>query len=299
LKNVEKRLSEFIAYHKNGDGECNSVVLKGWADQKKLTTLQRFELCYWFSVTYCVLSAIVLYKNRLDHKNLEGLKNKIIFQSDRKYVKMENRFEKVISFYLNNLKNPYTFLNKVIKNGKMDIEKAVNECTRWPLFGRFSSFLFLEAFSWLTSLPVINSSIDWKKGDTATSGLLNVFGYDKEADEFDKKNTLYLSYKNLNDLLKKLINEIRKNGGITDITCIETTLCAYRKHYKGTRYNGYYLDRMLEELNKMKTFYPAEVKELFSIRKEKFNQKYLGELNGWTSIRKDLKKLYKIKGLMN
>lgn len=299
MKKVSERIKEFIEYHINGDGECNSVVLKEWADQNKLSFLQRFELCYWFSVTYCVLSAIVLFKDENLYKNSAELKKNIIFQSDRKYIKMEQRFEKTIKFFIDHLKKPYMFLNKVLKNGKLDLKKAVCECEKWSQFGRFSSFLFLEAFSWVAQLPVINTSIDWKKGNTATSGLLNVFGYDKEADIFDRTGKLFLSYMDLDNLLNKLINKINEKRGISDVTCVETSLCAYRKHYKGSRYNGYYLDRMLEELHKYKKIFPDIVKELFFIRKLKFNHNYLGELNGWKGIRKDLKKLYVLKGVMN
>ena len=79
-------------------------------------------------------------------------------------------------------------------------------------------------------------------------------------------------------------------------TKLETSLCAYRKFYKGTRYNGYYLDRMLEELVYFKRNYPEYDKitdELYDIRSKCFQHDYLGEYHGWFGVRKELKKLYK------
>jgi len=75
-------------------------------------------------------------------------------------------------------------------------------------------------------------------------------------------------------------------------------LCAYRKFFKGSRYNGYYLDRMLEEVIYMKKYYPNVSEQIFEIRKRNFDKKYLGELNGWNGIRKECKKLYRDYGVI-
>lgn len=57
---LEKRLNEFINYHITGDGECNGIVLRYWATKHNLSTQEKIELAYLFSVCYCVESAIVL-----------------------------------------------------------------------------------------------------------------------------------------------------------------------------------------------------------------------------------------------
>ena len=38
--------------------------------------------------------------------------------------------EKTIKFFIDHLKKPYIFLNKVLKNGKLDLKKAVCECEK-------------------------------------------------------------------------------------------------------------------------------------------------------------------------
>lgn len=304
---MKYRVDEYINYHINGDADCNTKVLKYWADVNNLNEQERFDLSYFFSITYSIISAIIIFKekeiilNNIDDW-VENNKNKLIFQSDRKYVKMKDHFNKCIDFYKNNLNNKDVFANE-INDKKIDIQKSLNKIQCWYLFGRFSAYLFLETFICLMDLDFENTSIDWLNGSTVTSGILNVFGLDNSANYFDKNNKLpkNIDCIKLDELLNVLSKEIKRKGGNNNITYIETSLCAYRKFFKGTRYNGYYLDRMLEELYLIKNInnnYEDEINKLFDIRKSLFDKKYLGELNNWKGIRKEAKKLYKDKGII-
>lgn len=304
---MKYRVEEYINYHINGDSGCNTKVLKCWADVNNLNEQERFDLSYFFSITYSIISAIIIFKekeiilNNIDNW-VEKNKNKLIFQSDRKYVKMKDQFNKCIYFYKNNLINKDVFSNEII-NKKIDIKNALKKIQSWYLFGRFSAYLFLETFICLKDLNFENTSIDWLNGSTVTSGILNVFGLDNSANYFDKNNKLpkNIDCVKLDELLNFLSKEIILKGGNNNITYIETSLCAYRKFFKGTRYNGYYLDRMLEELYTIKNInnnYKDEINKLFDIRKSLFNKKCLGELNNWKGIRKEAKKIYKEKGII-
>ena len=300
MKSVNARIIEFCKYHRDGDGECNSIVLKGWADNHGLNFEQRWKLAYTFGITYNVVSAVALYEHPEEWKNATELKEHLIFQSDRKYVRMRDSFERLLDFYIANLSNPKPFIDKWVANGKLRLEEAVLDVEKWYLFGRFSAFLFLEMFVWLTDLPVENlQTIDWNNGNTATSGLLNVYGYDRLAEQWDKKGKLGLSTDKMDEMLKMLIQAIANSGGLTNVTYVETSLCAYRKLYKGSRYNGFYLDRMLDELYKLQAEYPETVAEMFKIRSQHFDKKYLGECGGWKGIRSDMKKWYLKTGKIN
>jgi hypothetical protein len=293
MKSVNERIIEFCKYHRDGDGECNSVVLRAWADNHNLNLEQRWELAYMFAITYNVVSAIVLYENPDEWSDAERLKSKIVFQSDRKYVRIHDRFKNCLAFYVDNLSNPKPLLDKWLSGGKFNLTEAISDIEKWYYFGRFSAFLFLEMFIWLTDIPVKNAqTIEWKHGNTATSGLLNVFGYDELANQFDSKGKLGLPIEKMDELLNKLLQAVKSSGGNANVTVVETSLCAYRKHYKGTRYNGYYLDRMLEELYALKEDYPDTVAEIFNIRKQHYSKRYLGEILGWRGIRKECKKSY-------
>lgn len=304
MKSVALRMQEFVEYHINGDGECNNVVLKEWALRNKLTGQERYELAFFFSVTYCVESALILLEKHrkgscLDIGQLNELKQILVFQSDRKYMRMKDSFIKCMLYFYENNRDSANFLYSVSDSGVIDLDKAIKKVSSWVMFGRFSSFLFLETFVELTSYEIQNTTIDWKHGDTATSGLLNLFGYDKRAELFDKTEQLTMPIDQMDKMLFITLHNIEKAGGNTNITEVETSLCAYRKFYKGTRYNGYYLDRMLEEIYAMRKNFPSVSQELIDIRLHKFDRKYLGEIGGWKGIRKDMKKYYLQTGAVN
>lgn len=305
-KSLSQRMQEFVKYHRDGDGECNTVVLCEWAERHKLNKQERYELAYFFAITYCVESAIVLFNDRKNvRKNPEAWvnanKEKLIFQSDRKYIRMKDSFLRCLKSFYEDKCDCEEFLSRVMSQNRVILKKAIPEVEKWVLFGRFSAFLFLEMFINLEHLYFDNAVIDWKNGNTATSGLLNLFGFDEAANAFDKTGKLpkNLTYDRMNQMLAMVIKESKKAGASLNVTEIETSLCAYRKLYKASRYNGFYLDRMLEELYQMQKNFPDISRELFEIRKAKFNAKYLGELGGWKKIRTEMKKLYREKGIIS
>lgn len=304
-KSTEERLKEFVDYHINGDGECNGIVLKRYADNHSLNKEQRCDLAFFFSVTYCVGSAIVMLEDKSNMKAdpvqwAARHKKDLIFQSDRKYVKLQDRFERIMSFYFADLDGKWcAVINRYCSDGVIYIAEAVETTETWFYFGRFASFLFLETLSTLLELVPKNAPIAWKQGDTATSGLLNIYGFDVEANHFDKTGLLLMNTDVMDFMLYNVQEAIRNKGGEDNTTMVETSLCAYRKLYKGTRYNGYYLDRMLEEILSMFPKYPHICDELMQIRAEAFDHKYLGEKSGWQGIRKQMKKYYLEHGCIN
>lgn len=302
-KSVPARIAEFVEYHIHGDGECNNTVLKEWVRRRNLSLQERYELAYFFSVTYCVESAVVMFEERsrifADIKGwVEENKARLVFQSDRKYIRMKDSFERVLRYFQNNLTDVRAFLAKVTDGGKIILSRAIPYVSGWDMFGRFSAFLFLETFVELTGTPIENTTIEWKNGNTATSGLLNVFGYDAAAKAFDKSGRLDLTPARMDEMLEYLKKAIEARGGTANVTEIETSLCAYRKFYKASRYNGYYLDRMLEEIYAMERDYPRASEELLSCRRATCDSKYLGEVGGWRGIRPERKKMYIQTGLI-
>ncbi len=306
MKTVNDRIREFVEYHKTGDGECNGILLKAFADLHQMTVQERYDLAYFYSVTYCIPSAIIIFRAKKEllkapDEWATAHKSDLIFQSDRRYVRVGNNFQKMMSEYARSNCHAEKFIEKTVMGTKMDIQKAVTKVQKWFFFGRFGAFLFVETLCMLMDYKATSASISWKDGDTATSGLMNVFGLDKSAEHFDREEKLpsNLTEQKLDLLYKKLILHIKTGGGDTNATKVETSLCAYRKFYKGSRYNGYYLDRQLEELFRYtNSEIKSEVRELFQLRSKLFAHKYLGELHDWKGVRKDCKTLYKRTGAM-
>lgn len=289
------RMSEFVAYHINGDGECNNVVLKEWADRKGLDKTHRFELAFFFAITYSVESAVILFENQKGiacciNSWVNENKSKLVFQSDRKYIRMSDRFERCLRFFFSGGASSDD-AEGWERDGALALGVAIKKVEQWPMFGRFSAYLFLETYAYLCGLKAKNAYIDWPKGDTATSGLMNVYGLDKAADRFDKTGKIDPGLLAIMDKMQdELLRAIENAGGDTNITNVETSLCAYRKFYKGTRYDGYYLDRMLEEMRRMMSDWPETTKELFAIRASVFDHEKLGEFCGWDGVRSERKK---------
>lgn len=301
MEQLEKRLNEFVDYHIHGDGECNGIVLRGYADKHNLSADEKVDLAFMFSITYCVESAIILLKKQEEvFRDVDAWvaqnKTKLIFQSDRKYIRMKDAFNKCLAFYKENRSS----LRRIKGLKTLDLKYWIPEVESYPYFGRFSAYLYLETIAQLFDMQIINAKMEWGSGATATSGLMNLYYYDNEANLFDRERKLRPPFTEdvLQAMVEPVLWDIEKSGGNSNITMVETSLCAYRKFFKGSRYNGYYLDRMLEEIYAMQKNFPEESQELFEIREQKFDKRYLGEIGGWRGVRKECKKLYRDRGII-
>lgn len=305
-----RRLEEFVRYHNGCDGECNGILLKAWADLKGLSCADRFDLAFFYSTVYNIPSAIFMLRE-LDRiaEDPEGwcARNRplLIFQSDRRYMRCNNALERTLKHFSDKLAGGEEFVQATVKGGRIDTEMAIRLCQEWPNFGRFGAYLFTETLTYLMHLESANAPrFDFRNGATATSGVMNVFGFDAEADEFDRRKRIpgNMSLEQLDALLATIAGAVEESGGDADYACLETSLCAYRKFFKGSRYNGYYLDRQLEELVAYPQINPGSseyVNELYDLRSELFPHEYLGELHDWLGVRKDMKSYYRLHGRVN
>lgn len=305
-KTVRQRLAEFVDYHIHGDGEANGVILRELADRRRMTRQERYELAYFYSVTYCIMSALTMMNEKAEiFRDPAGYADAhlktLIFQSDRRYTRVNGNFGKMLRQFVSDLSDEKSFREKTSAGEAVSLQKALNEVRQWYFFGRFGAFLFIETYCRITGDELRGGqTIDWSEGDTATSGLMNVFGLDRSADYFDKHDKLpeRITKEKLDMMLNKVTSEISKAGGSTNLTEVETSLCAYRKFYKGTRYNGYYLDRILEELIWFEKAQgrSRDLDDIYRIRADRFDPRYLGEAHGWKGVRPECKTLYKQTG---
>lgn len=304
------RVEEFVRYHNGCDGECNGILLSAWAERRNLSDAERFDLAFFYATVYNIPSAIfMLFELRdiVDDPDgwCEANREKLIFQSDRRYMRCNNALERTLGHFSRNLAGGESYVRATVKDGRIDTERAVELCQEWPNFGRFGAYLFTETLTYVMGLESDNAPrFDFRNGSTATSGLMNVYGFDAEADEFDRSKRIpeSMSLEQLDALLATIAEEVGRSGGNTDYSCLETSLCAYRKFHKGTRYNGYYLDRQLEELVEYPGINPEScsyVNELYELRSELFPWTMLGECCGWEGVRPGMKRYYQRHGRVN
>lgn len=292
---MSTRLDEFVEFHKYCCWNDSIVVqLKAYADICGLSTEQREWLVFFYSLSYSIPTAVICLEN-FDKINADPdefwykFKPGLVFQSDRRWVKFNNQFAK--SF--NDFKRKRIF-EQLRGNGAIDVGKSIALIQSVSYYARFAAFLFLEAYCFMFQRTTINDCMDWKKGDTATSGMLNALGLDNHANEFDRSGRLFVSEQVLDSALAHV--QARTTTGLEkSVLFIETTLCAYRKHFKGTRYVGYYVDRVQQEVELTKKAFPMYagiLNRIYDARISVLNPGLLGECNGWHGVRKKLLKHY-------
>ena len=274
---------------------------QGIGNCRQVETADRFNLSFFYATVYNIPSAIFMLMNTdeiMDEPIQWCAKNKVklIFQSDRRYMRCNASLEKTLKAFSAHIANGRAYVEQNTSNGKIDTSKAISEAQKWPNYGRFGSYLFVETLTYVLGLESANRpTFDLANGATATSGIMNVFGNDDDADLFDRTKKLKVPERELHLRLSEICRRIEESGGNPDISCVETSLCAYRKFFKGSRYNGYYLDRQLEELYAYPRINPDSagyVNELFELRERLFDKKYLGEFGGWEGVRSSMKKHY-------
>lgn len=260
---------DFITYFKESqkakDIDPANDCLVYLCDRFELNIEQRYWLAFLYSTCYCGATVFYMYNEfpdfaNVDVKRLErwwtSNKDKLVFQTDRLRIKSSNQFVPTFLSYKN-------FIGNGTQQKRFSLLKTPSEETNYLYayqeagkirnVGRFTLFIYLEMLNLLTDFKCVPNTIDWPNADNCREGLkqaLNLEEYDKNV--FDKS---------INSLAKKL----RAN-----IFAVETVLCAYYKYNKGQRYVGYYKERQLKEINKMRDNVPTGVcwDVLYQFRKE-------------------------------
>lgn len=305
---AQKRMSEFVWYHIHGDGDCNGQTLRAYAQEKRLSRQDCFDLAYFYATTYCCVSAIYLMQHREEINQgsptsfAETHKGKLIFQSDRKYVRKRDTFEKMLEDWRRRLQREQPAFDGYTgaDSGTINTEKALKYVMRRYFFGRFSAYLFVETYCDILNLNATRADGLEYEGDSMTfaAGVCYVYGRDIEAQYIQKNHKLPFSTELFESLIHGIQQYVKQAGGDDSLVKLETSPCAYEKFFKGTRYNGFYADRMLAEIEAMKVASEFEEarRAVLSARSQAINDRYLGERHGWHGIRKELKKSYQQTG---
>lgn len=265
-----------------------------------------------YSACYCMGTATVLFESlnykTLTKKDLQKFwkdnKHRLIFQSDRRYIKNMDQFNTIVEEFIHRShRKPWKYMRQFITDDPCKTyENLYEEVSSWRYYGRFGTILFLYNLNKLLGVELDYDTYDWKSGKTTTAALFNAVYQDERANEFEKKATLSNTELNfLNQFLHKIIDKLKtkypeKNWTLMGVT---SDLCSYRKLFKQTRYLGYYVDRQQEELIWLQEFWP-ELESMWSwfwkARKNLLPKEFLGEVQGYTGIQKPLFKSWVERG---
>jgi hypothetical protein len=289
-------------------GDCDPAypALNYVCDRLESNPNQRYWLSFLYGATYSVPSSYFFFNEFPDPENVnmgrvnrwwEKNKKRVDFQSDRK--KFQNFGGKqsfptcVDSFLRLTNKNPEKAYSKFLEIQDLEkrYEAVYNFSDNIVTFGRFTLFNFLEALNEITNLKTAPNVLNLREAESSRNGLC----YACDKPEFV---TLHhsppkepINFDFLQQNLVKMKEELQKECPELNVNFwnLETVLCAFKKLFWNDRYFGYYIDRQQEEISFMEKSVPEGVdwSLLWDFRKEYFDNKLLGELNGWKGIRKE------------
>lgn len=211
---------EYIRYHLRGDAGVEERMIASLSRALRLDKWDSFRLIYFYTMTYNIPSALaMLVEGERDIKKLQ-------FRTDRRYVRCNGAYDRLLA---------------ELNEGMLTALQAVKTTTQaysvvssWFFFGRYAAFLFLEVYmnvfspKWADDLRY-----GWEPDENYTLGAISV------------------TRSNDRNELDKFLSQAKKDTG-DNCFAIETSLCAVAKFDKGTRWDGYYTERMLEEADKSK-----------------------------------------------
>ncbi len=211
--------AEYIAYHRRGDAGVEERMIASLAKRLRLSDWDSFRLIYFYTMTYHIPSALRLLLNPRNTKQSD-----LQFRTDRRYVRCNGAYDRLLRE-----------LNPVMLSSLRECrttQEAYDTVRKWFFFGRYAAFLLLEVYC-----NVFRP--DW---------LDNVrFGW--EADENYTKGAVHIIKTTDRAALDKFL-EMAKRDTADNAFAIETSLCAVAKFIKGTRWDGFYTERMMQEADK-------------------------------------------------
>lgn len=283
------------------DGATDYCMLVPYADKELLSDEERVWLAYLYGLSYSCTTAIRMFEalpstDRINMKLFKGFwraeKDSLWFNPDKKYIKNNDQVIPAMkSIDVTVLTQYHSLKDWVEYNSRGGFNQLYKSILReWDFFGPMGAYLFFDALYGLCPELYINPDhLDWKNsGQTVVEGMAHMLYMDEliESREFPL------------DKFDRCVDKLQQHSGKPKVI-IESTLCAFRKYFKGSRYLGYYADRMLEECRFVDSLKGVRYKpEVWKLREASVPANLRGEIGGWSGIRKERMKLWLERGLL-
>lgn len=209
---------QYIRYHLKGDAGVEERTIAKLYKRLGLSAWDSFRLIYYYTMTYNIPSALRL----LLDANVK--KADLKFRTDRRYVRCHGAYERLLA--------ELTPDKLAALQACTTTSQAYETVSKWYYFGRYASYLLLEVYvnafhpSWIDDIKY-----GWESNENYTRGAVLIVGCTDP--------------KILDNFLEDAKRDTKDNA-----FAIETSLCAVAKFEKGTRWDGYYTERMLDEADK-------------------------------------------------
>ena len=208
--------NEYIRYHLGGDAGVEERMIASLSAYYKLSRWDSFRLAYYYTTTYHIPSALKLLRNH------NTPKSELKFRTDRRYIRIGDTFTRLMAQLSPKLLEQ---LDRATTT-----TEQYNVVSGWYFFGRYAAFLFLEVWAKLSGKQIIDDlALKFEPEENYTKGAEII------AQTQDKA------------ALTAFI-ERAKTDTCDNVFSLETSLCAVAKLKKGTRWNGYYTERLLSDI---------------------------------------------------
>lgn len=207
---------EYIRYHLGGDAGVEERMIASLSAHFGLSRWDSFRLAYYYTTTYHIPSALKLLR---DHNTP---KSELKFRTDRRWLRIGDRYDRVMAQLSPKLLDQ---LDKATATAEQyDIVSG------WYYFSRYAAFLFLEVWAKLSGMQITdNLALKFEPEENYTKGAEII------AQTQDKA------------ALSVFIERAKRDTN-DNVFSLETSLCAVAKLKKGTRWNGYYTERLLSDI---------------------------------------------------
>ena len=208
--------NEYIRYHLGGDAGVEERMIASLSAYYKLSRWDSFRLAYYYTTTYHIPSALKLLRNH------NTPKSELKFRTDRRYVRIGDTFTRLMAQLSPKLLEQ---LDRATTT-----TEQYNIVSSWYFFGRYAAFLFLEVWAKLSGKQI--------KDDLALKF---------ESEENYTKGAEIIAQTQDKAALSAFIERAKRDTN-DNVFSLETSLCAVAKLKKGTRWNGYYTERLLSDI---------------------------------------------------
>lgn len=208
--------AEYISYHKGGDAGVEERMIASLSAHFALSRWDSFRLAYYYTTTYHIPSALTLLRNP------QTPKQQLKFRTDRRYVRIGDTFQRI-------MQQLSPKLLEELDRATTTTEQY-NIVSSWYFFGRYATFLFLEVWAKLSKKQI--------KDDLALKF--------EPMENYTKGAEIIARTQNKRKLSEFI--ELAKQDTNDNVFSLETSLCAVTKMKKGTRWNGYYTERLLDDV---------------------------------------------------
>lgn len=208
--------NEYIRYHLGGDAGVEERMIASLSAYYKLSRWDSFRLAYYYTTTYHIPSALKLLRNH------NTPKSELKFRTDRRYVRIGDTYTRLMAQLSPKLLEQ---LDRATTT-----TEQYNIVSGWYFFGRYAAFLFLEVWAKLS-------------GKQIEDDLVLKF----EPEENYTKGAEIIAQAQDKAALSAFIERAKRDTN-DNVFSLETSLCAVAKLKKGTRWNGYYTERLLSDI---------------------------------------------------